>query len=94
MRVQDIFEIPEKGIVIGGVNPTFDSLSYDEINKRIGKQIEIQNPNGKIEKVSVSSVEVSESLLGKKNIFILLSKTISTSLIENGAIIRSLALPK
>ncbi len=71
MRVQDIFEIPEKGIVIGGVNPTFDSLSYDEINKRIGKQIEIQNPNGKIEKVSVSSVEVSESLLGKKNIFIL-----------------------
>lgn len=89
MKIQDIFEIPEKGVVLGGVNPTFDSLSYDEITERIGKQIEIRNPNGNIEKASVSSVEVSESLIGNKNIFILLSKTISKSLIENGAIICS-----
>ncbi|MGE0085794.1 MAG: hypothetical protein AB7S75_15395 [Desulfococcaceae bacterium] len=70
--IYDIFEVPNRGIVIGGINPEFDRMSYDEIKKIVGKTIEIHKPDGVIIKSCVADFDISISIVGKKNLFILL----------------------
>ncbi len=70
MKIFDIHTIP-RGIVIGGVNPSLDSQSLDDVKSLIGKSIEIHTAKTSLP-VKVIDVGITSSLTGKKNIFILL----------------------
>jgi hypothetical protein len=73
IKVFDIHIIPHRGIAIGGTNAALDRLSRWEIQTLIGKQIEIHTLEN-ILYADVVDVDVTSSLIGKKNIFILLSQ--------------------
>jgi hypothetical protein len=72
-KIFDIHIIPHQGVAIGGTNAALDRLSREEIRTLIGKQIEIHTLTS-ILYADVVDVDVTSSLIGKKNIFILLSQ--------------------
>lgn len=94
MKIQDVFAVDKRGVVIGGTNSDFDRLSPDEVRRKIGTEIEIRNLNGAISKVPVIEVEVSNSLLGQKNIFILLPAETAPTAFQVGATVYDLPLSK
>jgi hypothetical protein len=71
MTIFDIHTIFHRGIAIGGVNPSLDSQSPEDIKKIIGQSIEIHTAKASLP-VKVLDVGITSSLTGKKNIFILL----------------------
>jgi hypothetical protein len=71
--VEDSFFIPGKGIVVSGVNPSFDGESHEDIVSIIGGLVRIHIDN-EVDRIgNVLDVGVGESLTGKKNISILLA---------------------
>ena len=72
MDVFDVFEVPNRGVVVGGVNCELDALCSSEIRRLIGQAAELRNPNGSVVSASVVDVEASNSLTDQKNIFVLL----------------------
>ncbi len=88
MTVYDIQTSPT-GVIVGGVNPEFDALLPEEIEKIIGQRIEIHNPDGVVLQSTVKGVEVTSSLIDKKNIFILLQDDVRREIIQQEATIYS-----
>ena len=82
MNIIDKFKISDLGVVISGVNTNFDTLEKEKIEKLIGKSIIIRNPNGSETKVKVKGIDISSSLIGKKNISIHLGDTIQLEDLE------------
>jgi hypothetical protein len=74
ITVYDVIEIPNKGVVLGGINQQLDSLSIGDIRQLVGSEIEVRNSNGTVLKSPVIDVDASSSLVGKKNIFILIPR--------------------
>ena len=87
MTIYDIFEIPNRGLVIGGVNPDLDATSYEQIQKLIGTFIEIHRSNGSILKTRVIDIDISTSLANKKNIFILLPEEIKKTDLQKESVV-------
>lgn len=81
MKIFEVHTIPNKGVVIGGTNVALNNFSREEICALIGKQIEIHTLKGTLY-ANVIDIEVTKSLAGKKNIFILLPQTFNPSDIE------------
>jgi RecA-family ATPase len=80
MTIEDIRNVPGKGVVVGGINPTLDHLTAEDIEKKIGEYVEIRSSSPEIiKKFSVLDVKIAESIVGKKNIFILLSEDFDMS---------------
>jgi hypothetical protein len=71
MDVYEIYQIEGKGTVLAGTNDELNKLSRQEITNFIGSSIEVCNGNGDCFSVTVGSVEIQNSLIDKKNIFIL-----------------------
>jgi len=92
MRIQDVFKANEKEIVIGGTNSNYNKLSAKEIRQKIGRQIEVHHPSGLVSRIPVANVEVSDSLLGQKNIFILLPSESFVTKVQEGAFVYSLSV--
>ena len=87
MTVYDIFEIPNRGLVIGGVNSDLDAVSYEQIKKLIGTFIEIHQCNDSILKTQVIDVDTSTSLAGKTNIFLLLPEEIKKKALQKESVV-------
>jgi len=71
LNVYELSEIKQKGFVIAGTNEAFDSLNIYEIRSIIGDKIILINENNEDLYLDVLDVEFSNSILNKKNIFIL-----------------------
>jgi hypothetical protein len=84
MKVCDVFK-HSRGLIITGVNPSLDALSREQINDLIGERIKITNPNGVEVFSKVVATEVSSSLIGKKNISILLDEEVDANSVSLGA---------
>lgn len=89
MKIQDVFEAPTRGVVVGGVNAELDCLSIAEIKDRIGRKVRLHNPGGSVIEAEVIDVEVSNSLIDRKNIYVLLPLSIAAGKLELGAIMSS-----
>jgi hypothetical protein len=87
--IYDIFEIPNKGVVIGGINPEFDNMLLDEIQRIIGDFIEIHNPDGSVLHSAVEGIEITNSLINKKNIYILLQRDLTAGILLKEAVVYS-----
>lgn len=72
MIIEDSFLLPEKGVVVSGVNPSLDSESAERIKSFIGRRVRVA-PSGEGGAVlQVKDIGVGESLTGRKSISILL----------------------
>ena len=80
MKILDYFEHPQFGVIVSTINPEFDNLPDEEIKKRIGNEIFILDADDyKKKSVTVKSIDIATSLIGKKNINICLSDSIKLS---------------
>lgn len=88
-KIQDWFEHPDFGVIVSIANPELDQLSKDEIKDLVGDCIGILDAETQQEKkIQVSQVEVSTSMIDKKNINICLGNSIKLSEIKlNSSII-------
>lgn len=76
-KISDIFET-SKGVVIAGINPDLDALDYDNIKKvSIGNKV-LLNSKNKTSNIEVIDIQITQSMLDKKNIFLLVTGQIST----------------
>ncbi|WP_143310071.1 hypothetical protein [Candidatus Entotheonella palauensis] len=82
MSILDKFKLPDLGVVISGVNPALDQLENEKIEKLIGKNIIIRKPSGSEIKARVKGIDVSSSMIGKKNISIQLEDIVVPEEIE------------
>lgn len=89
MSIFDVFESPNRGVVVGGVNDELNRLSPAEMRSLVGETIELHNPSGSVAEFAVVDVETSSSLAGQKNIFILLPPQTSIRDVELGATVYS-----
>jgi hypothetical protein len=84
IEIQDICEVSSKGVLIGGVNKEFSFLTKEDFSLNIGKTIEVINPNNVKFTSIVLDTDVSTSLIGEKNFFMLLPIEVK-KLIQVGA---------
>lgn len=89
MKIFDIHTIPHRGIVIGGINPSLDSQSPEDIKNLIGQSIEIHTAKTTLP-VKVLDISITSSLTGKKNIFILLPLAFKVDNIDKHSIAYSM----
>ena len=62
-------------MILGGTNDALDGESLSAIKALIGDKVRVISPGGQSEKVTeVADVDCAQSLIGKKNIFILLKE--------------------
>jgi hypothetical protein len=73
ISVEDSFAIPSRGIVVSGVNSLLDNEAHDSIKSLIGECVRICRFGEDDLLAEVLEVTISESLIGKKNISILLA---------------------
>ena len=90
MKIEDCFVLPEKGVVLSGANVQLDDLSTEIIKEMIGEVIIVENNRGKLTTFKVESVDISSSLIGKKNICICLGQKVKIMDIEIGYCIWSI----
>jgi hypothetical protein len=71
MNIYDILRAPDGKAIIAGTDPNLDSLSVSEIRRLAGTMVTIVRgaDSGSVDCV-VLGVETSESLIGKKNVFL------------------------
>ena len=74
MTIEDSFLLPGKGAVISGVNTLLDGESGERIKALVSSRVRITH-EGDEAIFEVKEVGVSESIVGKKNISILLDCT-------------------
>ena len=84
MKIEDSFLLLNVGLVVSGINPLLDHLSSEAIKVKIGKRVRIALKNGGNIDCEVRDVAVSNSLVGKKNISVVLD-TNNTSSINQGS---------
>jgi hypothetical protein len=68
--VYDSFPLSIKGTAIAGTNDEFDLLSKNEIQRLIGENVILRRVGMEDLRLQVKEVEISVSLINKKNIFI------------------------
>lgn len=73
LNVYEVSEIKKKGFVIAGTNEIFDSFDVQDIKNFIGDKILLRNKVDKNLYLDVLDIEFSNSLLNKKNIYILVN---------------------
>ncbi len=79
-KIQDWFEHPNFGIIVSIANPQLDKFSKDEIKGLVGDCIAILDAETQQKKwIQVSQVEVSTSIIDKKNVHICLGNSIKLS---------------
>ncbi|MGL6338534.1 MAG: hypothetical protein ACRC80_05255 [Waterburya sp.] len=94
MKILDYFEHPSLGIIISTTNPEFDNLSNEEIKELIGDEIIIWDKDSSSRKsVKVSSIDIATSLIGKKNLNLCLSNSISYSELKLNSSIQLMSEP-
>ncbi len=81
--VYDVFHIEGKGTIIGGTNKDLNLFSAQEITAFIGSEIEVCDNSGNCFPATVKGVEVQNSLIDSKNIFILISDNLEQSQMNN-----------
>ena len=82
-KIQDWFEHPDFGVIVSITSPELDKLSKDEIKDLVGDYIAILDAETQQEKkIQVSQVEVSTSIIDKKNVNICLGNSIKLSEIK------------
>ena len=82
MKIFDVFEAKNRGIVVGGSDPALDRLAPSQIQDLIGTEVEA--------KYRVLDVQITYSVIDQKNVFILLPSETKKEDIEVGAILYSL----
>jgi len=85
MTIADVLEFPGRGYAIGGVNPSLDERSADEIRALVGDEIEVHAGRGDVYRVRVVDVQVTNSIADKKNIFVLVPMDVDKSRLRVGA---------
>jgi len=86
MKIFDIHTIPNRGIVIGGTNPTLDTLSHEEIQNLVGKFVEIHTLKSAIQ-TKVIDMGITIALTGRKNIFLLLPLNFNLDNLDKGSVV-------
>lgn len=72
MTVHDVFAAPGRGLVLAGTNEHVPSLGDEELQAAAGEQIQLRRPGTPATTHRVLNIEVSTSIGGGKNLFILL----------------------
>jgi hypothetical protein len=75
MTIEDSFLLPEKGVVVSGINLLLDCENGERIRALIGGQVRIAHAGEDGAVFEVKDVGISESLVGKKSISILLDSS-------------------
>jgi hypothetical protein len=71
MNIYDILRAPDGRAVTAGTDPNLDPLTIAEIRQLAGASVTIVTGTDSVRRVySVLGVEASESLIGKKNVFL------------------------
>lgn len=88
MTVSLAFDHKEEGTILVGVNPELDSLSYPEIESKIGDRIILKHDDHETIH-EVRSIQISNSMADKKNIGISVGKNITAKDIQVGSVVYS-----
>jgi hypothetical protein len=89
-KVTGSFEVKNTGIVIGGTNPQLDELSHTKIRSLIGESILIVDLEGNELFFDVISVQISNSIINKKNIGICIGYPENAHLLKIGSVVYSI----
>jgi len=85
MIIYDTFATKDDRVVVAGTDPRFDALSLAEIEQIIGSTVSINSTT-----FSVLGIDVSQSLIGRKNIFLKLNASFdSTECLLGSEVLRS-----
>ena len=90
MTIFDVFEAKNRGIVVGGSDRALDTLAPLQIRDLIGTEVAVLNTDGTTAKYRVLDVQITYSLINKKNVFILLPSDTKKDDIELGAVLYGL----
>lgn len=71
MTVHDVHIVPGRGAALVGTDEDIAGLSHDDLRDVVGSQVELRIPGEASRAVDTLSVEISTSLSGGRNIFIL-----------------------
>lgn len=87
--IYDSFLVDTQGTVIAGINSEFDYLDKSEIQHFIGKKVILKRQGEQDLTLHVKAIEISVSLINKKNIFIYVADKILPEEIPSGSEIYS-----
>lgn len=90
-KIMEIFDVVQvsRGVIVAGVDRALDALELDQIRELIGPEVEILNTDGAKAKYCVLGVEMTNSIIDQKNIFILLPPETKKEDIRVGAVVYS-----
>ena len=79
-KILDSFEHPSGGVIVSIASPELDKLSEDEIKNRVGNQVAILDNDTQEKKlIKVSDIDITSSIIDKKNVHICLGNLIKLS---------------
>ncbi len=87
MVIGHYFRNDEDFLIIGGTNPDFDNLRYDDFSKIVTPFIYVKSKNKSQRKFRVLDFKFLNTARDKKNIFILLPKETKDTDVEIGSIV-------
>lgn len=71
MTVADVFSADDGKTVVAGADHQLDNLSREEFEAVIGSFVMIEHPETQLSgSFSIAGIEISESLAGRKNVFL------------------------
>jgi hypothetical protein len=79
MNIADVHRVPGRGVVVSGVNAAYDALGEQEIRDAVGEKVAVETGAGELREYAVLGVTTSSSLVGGKNLFILLAEEVKES---------------
>ncbi|MBM6383103.1 MAG: hypothetical protein JSY10_03795 [Paenibacillus sp.] len=82
-----VFDTPEYGTIVMGVNEELDDLLPSTIQEMIGDQIMIKTLDGEERGYDVVSSQINHSIAGKKNVGICLGNGVSPDEIVAGSMV-------
>jgi hypothetical protein len=88
LSIFDAFLLPNNKLVLGGINSNLDNLWAQEMKELIkGKHIILKRPGLDDVTLNVLDVEVTNSLIDKKNFFFLINENLTPKDIIKNSII-------
>ncbi|GAB1157117.1 hypothetical protein YWY31_31420 [Paenibacillus illinoisensis] len=82
-----VFDTPEYGTIVMGVNEELDALLPSTIQEMIGEHVMIKTVDGEERVYNVVSSQINHSIAGKKNVGICLGKGVSPDEIVAGLMV-------
>jgi hypothetical protein len=76
IQIGDIRRVQGRGVTLGGINPAYDSLTEGQIRIAVGDRVAVETIRGQLLECSVLDVTTSSSLVGQKNVFLLLPEAV------------------